>query len=222
MLEMILVLILFCDTRVLPKFIRVADGCGGDVWETLKLGICDTMSSAVFLIFFNGILISLLGDATAVIISTKVHLGVIYDRHTDKIITHIFYRTCGKWRHRVGDYFHCNDISRSHEMSIREGEEIWQLCQLFGAIYKHIQKINKNCLIWDNLFINTLYLVLLQTFLTVNTYEFNISLFLHVLLGCCVPVHHIFEYPGSENIPLWKGFPINDSHWCHGGRNFIV
>lgn len=93
---MILVLILFCDTRVLPQSVRMADGCEGDVGETLKLGICDTMSSAVFLIFFNGILISSLGDAAAVIISTKVHLGDISDRHTDKIITHIFYRTCGK------------------------------------------------------------------------------------------------------------------------------
>lgn len=93
---MILVLVLFCDTRVLPESVRMADGCGGDVGETLKLGICDTMSSAVFLIFFNGILISSLGDATAVIISPKVHLGDISDRHTDKIISHIFYRTCGK------------------------------------------------------------------------------------------------------------------------------
>lgn len=96
MLEIILVLILFCDTQVLPESVRMADGCGADVGETLKLGICDTMSSAVFLIFFNGILISSLGDATAVIISTKVHLRGISDRHTDKIMTHIFYRTCGK------------------------------------------------------------------------------------------------------------------------------
>lgn len=96
MLEMILVFILFCETQVLPESVRMSDGCRGDVGETLKLGICDTMSSAVFLIFFNEILISLLGDATAVIISAKVHLGDISDRLTDKIITHIFCRTCGK------------------------------------------------------------------------------------------------------------------------------
>lgn len=89
MLEMILVLILFCDTRVLPESVRVVDGCGGDVGETLKLGICDTMSSAVFLIFFNGILISFTWrcHCSYNAVSTKVHLRDISDRHTDKIIT---------------------------------------------------------------------------------------------------------------------------------------
>lgn len=78
----------------LPESVRMADGCGADV--TLNLGICDTTSNAVFIIFFNGILISSLGDATAVIISTKVQLRRITDMHTDEINTHIFYRTCEK------------------------------------------------------------------------------------------------------------------------------
>lgn len=54
---------------------------------------------------------------------------------------------------------------------------------------------------------------------------FNLSMFLlnmYVLYGCCVPVHLLPEDPGPENVPSWKGSSINDSHWCRGGRNFIV
>lgn len=44
---------------------------------------------------------------------------------------------------------------------------------------------------------------------------FNLSMFLlnmYVLYGCCVPVLLLLEDPGPENVPLWKGSSINDSH----------